>query len=71
MLNNKTRTDMKKKYNRPHIEEITFSTESILAGSKVGNVSGLGDETLTIKNTDQPTSFSKENKELWDFDEEN
>ena len=67
MLNNKIRTDMKKKYSRPRIEEMTFSTESILVGSKAAGVSGM--EGVTVS-TDRPVSFSKKHEDIWDFEDE-
>ena len=58
---------MKKKYSRPRIEEMTFSTESILVGSKAAGVSGM--EGVTVS-TDRPVSFSKKHEDIWDFEDE-
>lgn len=58
---------MKKKYSRPRVEEITFSTESILVGSNVAGVEGM--EGVTVS-TERPASFSKKHQDLWDFEDE-
>ncbi len=58
---------MKKKYSCPRVEEMTFSTESILVGSNVAGVSGMEDVTVS---TERPASFSKKHEDIWDFEDE-